>query len=304
MTFLESIFARLEQRANAPVLCEIRDGKVVAATGSELLALVRQARRFLAARGLERGDRCAVLAPNSIRWAALDFAMMAEGLIVVPLYARQAPAELAGMIRDSTPSLIFCSDDSLAAEVRKHYAAAPEIVAFDRIFAGDDAPSAPPYHHLDHDAVTIIYTSGTSGEPKGVVLNAGNVNHMLRCTTARLDELMGARQEPDRIFHYPPFCFAASWILLLTAFSRTSVLTLSMDLTKLPDELKIAAPDYFLNVPALLERVRAKIEEALPKRGGWAFAVSSRGEAANIMRRREAPRANSLILCACGLRTR
>ena len=298
MTFLESIFARLEQRSNSPVLCEIRDGQIVPATGGEILALIRRARAFLAARGLQRGDRCALLAPNSIRWAALDFAMMAEGLIVVPLYARQAPAELAGMIRDSTPSLIFCSDAALAIEVRKHYPAAPEIVPFDRVFGGSDASNAPPYHHLDHDAVTIIYTSGTSGEPKGVVLNAGNVNHMLRCTTARLDELMGARQQPDRIFHYPPFCFAASWILLLSAFSRTSVLMLSMDLAKLPDELKIAAPDYFLNVPALLERVRSKIEDALHKKGGWALAVFT-GAKREYMRRREGDSKSTITDSLC-----
>ena len=60
---------------------------------------------------------------------------------------------------------------------------------------------------------------------------------MLGCTNQRLDQLMGSRTEPDRIFHYAPFCFAAAWILLLTSLSRNSVLTLSTDLTKLADEL-------------------------------------------------------------------
>ena len=79
----------------------------------------------------------------------------------------------------------------------------------------------------DSDPVTIIYTSGTSGESKGVVLTAGNVTYMLSCTTARLDLLMGRRAEPDRVFHYLPFCFAGSWILLLSCLSRSSELRLS-----------------------------------------------------------------------------
>ncbi len=91
-----------------------------------------------------------------------------------------------------------------------------------------------------------------------MVLNAGNVKHMLGCTNARLDQLMEGHPEFEQVFHYTPFCFAASWIVLLTFLSRDSVLTLSTDLAKLSDELKLASPDYFLNVPALLERVRGK----------------------------------------------
>jgi long-chain acyl-CoA synthetase len=289
MTFLERIFTRLEQAATAPVLREIRDGRYFSVTGGELLALVGQARNFLAAHGLKKGDRCALLAPNSIRWAAIDLAMMAEGLIVVPLYARQAPAELVTMIKDAAPSLICCSDPALAAEIQKIWPDAPPVVAFDAIFAGESSAPAPPYRHADHDAVTIIYTSGTSGEPKGVVLNAANVTYMLGCTNARLDQLMSlsphSSREPERIFHYPPFCFAASWIALLTFLSRDSILSLSTDLAKLSDELKLAAPNYFLNVPTLLERVRTRIEESISKRGGWAVAVFTRAKREYLRRR-------------------
>jgi long-chain acyl-CoA synthetase len=282
MTFLEKIFERLQQASTAPVIREIRDGKLGSVTGGEFLALVQQARNFLLARELKKGDRCTVLAPNSIRWAALDLAMMAEGIIAVPLYARQAPAELVGMMKDSTPARICCSNAALAAEIQKIWPAAPKISLLDSVFTGETNSTAPPLHHRDLDALTIIYTSGTSGEPKGVVLNAANLNHMLECTNARLNQLMSragaATEELERVFHYLPFCFAGSWILMLTVLSRNSVLTLSTDLSKLSDELKLASPDYFLNVPTLLERVRARIEETVNQRGGLASAIFARAQ--------------------------
>jgi long-chain acyl-CoA synthetase len=283
MTFLENIFERLHQTGGAPVLREIRHGKINSVSGNELLSLVQEARNFLVARGMKKGDRCALLASNSIRWVALDLAMMAEEVIVVPLYSRQAPAELIAMMQDSSPARIFCSTAARSAEITKLWPGAPHISLIDSGFAGETSESTPPIHHQDSDILTIIYTSGTSGEPKGVVLNAGNVNHMLGCTNARLDELMAqhaATQAPDEIFHYLPFCFAASWILLLTALSRKSVLTISTDVSKLSEDLRLCTPDYFLNVPTLLERVRATIAATIQKRGGLAAFVFAQAQQA------------------------
>jgi long-chain acyl-CoA synthetase len=294
MTFLEQIFERLQHAASAPVIREVRGDKVVSMTGGELLAVVQQARNFLVARGMKKGDRCAIIAPNSIRWAALDLAMMTEGIIVVPLYSRQAPAELVGMMKDSTPARVCCSDAVIAAEIQKLWPGGPKITLLDSVFIGDAGSPAPPNRHADSDAVTIIYTSGTSGEPKGVVLNSANVSYMLGCTNARLDQLMKQSNqggaEPDRVFHYLPFSFAASWLLLLTALSRNSVLTLSSDLSKLADELKVATPDYFLNVPTLLERVRRRIEETLQQRGGFAAKVFARAQQAFLRRHKNESR--------------
>ena len=85
MNFLQEIFTQLEAAPDTTILQELRDGEIFLVTGSELLELVRKARSFLAAQRLKKGDRCALLAHNGIRWVAMDLAIMAEGLIVVPL---------------------------------------------------------------------------------------------------------------------------------------------------------------------------------------------------------------------------
>ncbi|HEV2306171.1 MAG TPA: AMP-binding protein [Candidatus Acidoferrales bacterium] len=287
MNFLERIFQRLAEAGDAPVLREIRGNELVPASGKDLLALIAEARTFIVATGLAKGDRCALLAPNSIRWAALDLALMAEGVIVVPLYARQAANELAVMIQDSGAARICCENAELRAAIAGALRNAPAISMFDEIFgARASSPSrsspAPSQPLAPSDPVTIIYTSGTSGEAKGVVLTEANVDYMLSCTTARLDQLMGERAAPEQVFHYLPFNFAASWISLLSYFSRKSVVTLSTDLTKLADEMRIAAPNYFLNVPALLERVRTKIEENIRGKSGWIAALYAKAKRAYL----------------------
>ena len=284
MPFVGEIFSQLKTGSDTTVLQEIRDGQVSGVTGAELLALIAKARTFLAAKGLKKGDRCGLLAPNSIRWIAMDLAAMAEGLIVVPLYFRQAPAELAAMMRDSTPSFICCGDSTLRDGILQNWAAAPPQYLFDEIFTGVDGVALDRPQTRDIDPVTIIYTSGTSGEAKGVVLAAANVGFMLGCTSDRLDSLMGGRTGQDRIFHYLPFSFCASWIAVLTFLLRGSLVTLNTDLSKIPNDMPLVAPHYFLNVPQLLERMRRGVDEQIGQKGGIAQAIYSRAKAARLRR--------------------
>jgi long-chain acyl-CoA synthetase len=289
MSFLDQIFASLEKSGDRTLLLGLSDSGREAITGHDLLTLIAQARAFLSTKNLKKGDRCALLAPNSIAWVVMDLAIMAEGLIVVPLYSRQAPQELVAMMKDCSPSLIVCGDDALRDGIVQDWPEAPPQVLFDEIFGQDAAPrdvTLAPASHEDSDPVAIIYTSGTSGEAKGVILTAGNLAHMLGCTSSRLDQLIQGRAGQDNVFHYLPFCFAGSWIMLLTCLLRQSKLTINTDLTKLAEQMRGAEPDYFLNVPQLLERMRKGVDEQLWKAGGIPLAIYSRAKPA-YMRGRE-----------------
>src|SRR5713101_6733402 len=146
MSFLEDIFARLDATGDI-VLLELHDLAATNAatnkvswgvTGQGLLLRIAQCRIFLAGRGLKKGDCCALLAQNSIEWVALDLAIMAEGLIVVPLYSRQAPAELVSMMKDCSPSLICCGDAALRDAMLQEWPELPVQVLFGEIFDRKD----------------------------------------------------------------------------------------------------------------------------------------------------------------------
>jgi len=288
LPFIGDIFTQLRSAADTRILAEIRDSEVTGITGHEFLELIRKARTFIASRNLKKGDRCGLLAANSIRWVAMDLALMAEGLIVVPLYSRQAPVELIAMMKDCQPSLVCCGDAALRDGIAQHWKEIPPQPLFDEIFAGVDGVQLEQPRVGKDDAVTIIYTSGTSGEAKGVVLTAANVGFMLDRTAERLGELMSGSEPSagaqDRIFHYLPFTFAASWIALLTFLKRRSLVTINLDLAKIANDMRVVAPDYFLNVPQLLERMRRAVDEQLWQTGGVARIIYSRAKAAWVRR--------------------
>ncbi len=312
MNFLEAIWKRLDEWSERTVVQETRPEDFARATGAALLALIQSARESLRRAGVNPGDRVALLAPNGIRWTAVDLAIMAEGAIALPLYPRQAIAELALILKDADPVRIIAADRALARAIGPH-AGRARVLIFDDVFApataaaipaAETAPAAVPAVTIDPprplaagDPVTLIYTSGTSGVPKGVPLTVANVDHMLPCTRGRLDELMRAgkhkgvdattgalAEDAENVFHYLPCCFAGSWILMLTVLGRDAVLTFSTDLGRLTDELSDVEPDYFLNVPILLERMRAGIEKKIEERGGIARRLFVAGRDAYFRR--------------------
>ena len=290
MSFLDQIFARLAASADQTLLTELRESAPLPVTGRDLLAKIAQARAFLSARGLNKGDRVALLAANGINWIVMDLAIIAEGLVVVPLYSRQAPSELASMMKDCSPTLICCSDAALRDSILQVWSQAPAQALFEEIFGEEnrtaisDPPSHKPHEQSDSDLVAIIYTSGTSGEAKGVMINSGNVGHILQCTSERLDRLMNERAGQDRVYQWAPLNFAAAWITTLTGLLRGSSTFMNTDLNRLAKEIREVEPDYFVNVPALLERVRRAVDEQIWKTGGIVSRIYSKAKAAYMLK--------------------
>lgn len=271
MSFIDAIHHNLSTLGNRPLVVEIHGQRAVETSANALKELVVRARGYLESHAVEAGDRVALIAHNGARWAACDVAILGAGAIVVPMYDRQASEELAGMLKNCETKLVLVDTDKLKQELVAAGVVA-KIGLLDEVFA--HAPgSFAPVARSESDRVTMIYTSGTSGEPKGVLYTVANVDFMLARTIDGLREMCGSRAESDRVFHYLPFCFAGSRIQLWTQLFRGNAIMVSTDLNNLVQEMSTAVPHYFLNVPALLERIRLGVSNKLKERGGIAFAL-------------------------------
>lgn len=286
MSFVASIYGHLAANPDKAFITEMHGADGRPSTGRQLLDRAGRMRAFLRSRELKVGDRVVLLAPNSADWVAADLGLLAEGVTVVPMYARQKPSELVGMMHDCGATLVVCADQTLADKVIAEWADAP-VVTFDQAFAPE--PVDEPPTELDADApVTIIYTSGSTGEPKGVISSVANIDFMLPQTATGLTRMMALGppvSSDDVVFHYLPFCFAGSRVVLWTCLYRNNGLHISMDLEDLATELGAVRPNYFLNVPVLLERIKNGVEANLAERPAplrWLYAGAKRAWAHKV----------------------
>ena len=233
--------------------------------------------------GLAPGDRCVFMMPNSIHQVTVYYALAKMGTVVVPVNFLYRMHELEHILADSKPKA-FIGSEAYLEEIRKVFkkGEGPLIrlalgVKKGRDFldlksVSSDKKEFSPYPTDDNETVNLLYTSGTTGVPKGVMLTHGNLARNARI----LAEMRGELDPKTVVIGVLP---------LYHVYGITSVLNVSMYLgltiglfprfeaEKVIEVIEEEKQTIFFGVPTMLNRLVQLASENPPKRASLKFCI-------------------------------
>jgi long-chain acyl-CoA synthetase len=304
----EALADRVAKNPNLDwLLWKDRSGEIRRLTFLEARGQVENVARALTDLGIKVQDRVGIMSKNRPEWVLADLGAIHAGAISVPVYDTLAPAQVRHIVAHSEMRLLFVANPELLAPIIAMRAELPKL---ERVVLFEGEPPADPPIAVStwadllaigeahkardpelfekrwketrrDDVLTIVYTSGTMGDPKGVLLTQGNILSQIE-TLPRVVEIRVGD-------------LAVSYLPLAHIFERTageflpimngSRIAFAESLEKLPANILEFKPDYLLAVPRVLEKVYDRVLDNVHNRGGfsqrifwWAIRVGGQWE--------------------------
>lgn len=197
---LSVMYRKASAYRNRPALSWFQDEQWRGMTFREIQRKAKQLSGYLIESGIDRGDRVAILAESRPEWGIVLFATVRAGAVLVPLDAKLTPSELAAILNDCRPRLLFVSQQfaDLARSLRVSVSGLFMIVLMEDGAGNGDLPgigslkaSREEIEGRDRtpdETALIVYTSGTTGKPKGVMLSFQTLIFQIQ----RLEEILGS----------------------------------------------------------------------------------------------------------------
>ncbi|ODS56163.1 MAG: hypothetical protein ABS36_07050 [Acidobacteria bacterium SCN 69-37] len=293
----------------AECIGQCRNGEVQWTSGKDLLPKVRDVSLGLGALGMAAGARVAILAESRPEWLVVDLAVLAAGAVTVPVYPTLSADQIAFILDDADASLVVVStvvqlekllsvidrlpaiaaivvidpveratiETAGARDVRIEPLEAVETFGHDRMREGWGVARA--FHDAARqvgpdDLATIIYTSGTTAEPKGVRLTHGNL-------VANID---GVRQviavdQDDVALSFLPLCHAFERMVAYIYLTAGVSVAFAESIETVARDLLVVRPTVMSGVPRVFEKLRARVFDtanaaSAPRRALFHWAVS------------------------------
>ena len=240
-----------------------KDLSVSSFTFSEVFTLSTEFSAYLRALGLKRGDHVAIVGENSPEWAISYFAVIWAGAIAVPLDARARTEHVKQVLGLSDSRFLIASAGF--AEVLGNTATVEHLIPMDKARGTqmDTEKTVPAEKSEPQDIADIVFTSGTTGNPKGVMLSHGSI-------MSNLETLYSAFPitDKDTAFSILPIHHVYERIvgILLSFYCGQAVFfSRSIKPREMLSDLKVARPSVWLNTPLVLEKLLQRIEQTKAK---------------------------------------
>ncbi len=308
--FLDSVAKHAEHKAQTWYDGESWRSRTYAEYGQG----VRDVAHGLLSLGLKAGDRVAIWSKNGPRWAEVDFANACVGFASVPIYDTLTGPQGAYILNDSGAKVLFVQDPEMLARldgVRKDIKAdtivllegtsrKKGVITYDRLVKkGREFAAANPKTFdamaakvRPDDLISLVYTSGTTGEPKGVMLTqnnfASNALVAASCVVIGPTDTFLSFLPLSHVFERTGGHF--------TAYSVGAHVFFARSIDTLMDDMQVAKPTIMMSVPRLYEKIYSRIQDSVKqssflKRAIFNWAIQQ-GMAANvyIQRNEELPK--------------
>ncbi len=310
LTLADLPFHTLERFPKPGLICRCQEQGFLEYTGREFYERVRDLSLALTSLGLAPGDRVAVIAESRPEWGIADLAAISAGGVTVPVYPTQSAEQVRFILDEAGVKFAVVSNETQVAKVRQvstRLCALKGIVVMD----GQAAPGTPPVHPLDDawamgravrekdpqaearyreaaaaiggDALaTIVYTSGTTGEPKGVMLTHVNI-----MSNARDSHAVFPTYETDVALSFLPMSHVFERIAFYRYLLDGVTVYFAESLTTVVRDLGRVRPTVMTGVPRVYEKFYAAIQEKVSQAAGlqkvlleWALSVGQARSAA------------------------
>jgi long-chain acyl-CoA synthetase len=274
LTPIDSLIAKAAQHPQVEFLHQPVNRQWRSWTWAQTLDEVRRMAAAIAAKNFPPGSRIALISKNCAHWLMADMAILMAGHISVPLYQNQSTEVTRYVLQHSGAVLVFLGKLDEPERVEAALPVGLPRIAFPypQRLPGDDwdavvsshapLPLDPPTRlpRID-DVATIVYTSGTTGNPKGVVTRFSQIEAAIRCGTELFE--FGPR---DRYLSYLPMSHVAERAIVEMGSVYTGMTVYFVEsLDTFAEDLQIAQPTAFFAVPRLWTRFQMGVLAKMPQ---------------------------------------
>jgi long-chain acyl-CoA synthetase len=255
-----------------------RNGEWSGITWREYEDLVRRVANGLLSLGLDRGDNIAIISLNRPEWHAADVGIMSLGAVTVPIYVTNSPPQVAYIVGHSESKAIFVENAGQLDKILKTRGELPalqKVIIFDPegatpadfvmswddlLAAGEQYGAANPSAVDERasavkpeDLATLVYTSGTTGPPKGAMLSQGNIVW----TCGALDKVLHVSPEERKLSYLPLSHIAERMVGHFTHLYGGGETWFAESIDTLREDLGACKPTIFFGVPRVWEKFYA-----------------------------------------------